>query len=172
MHVECTWKRGYQASGVPGEHPKRQSFLRALQFVWKKKQYFCARDLLFSSIQEDFVNISGKLRNFQFSRESPGFTQLMMGRIAKCVCISRSLYHTSVAKPWQQSFRMEFQRFSQVRYNFWTAQLIYSRYFMRAKELNLRITVSLLISYASQFIAFVIKKSVSTTGFFSEKFFA
>lgn len=36
-----------------------------------------------------------------------------MGRIAKCMYISRSLYHTAVSKPWPQSFRTEFQRFSQ-----------------------------------------------------------
>ncbi|KAL9967774.1 hypothetical protein ACROYT_G026066 [Oculina patagonica] len=33
-----------------------------------------------------------------------------MGRIAKCVYVSRSLYHTAVSKPWHQSFRTEFQR--------------------------------------------------------------
>jgi len=37
----------------------------------------------------------------------------VMGRIAKCMYISRSLYHTAVSKPWPQSFRTEFQRFSQ-----------------------------------------------------------
>lgn len=42
--------------------------------------------------------------------------------------------------------------------------------FMRGKEFSLRITVLLLISYASHFIPFVIKKSVSTTGFLVRNF--
>lgn len=78
---------------------------------------FLCRPFL-SSLQKDLVSISRKPR--YFLRKSPGFTPVM-GRIAKCMYISRSLYHTAVSKPWPQSFRTEFQRFSQVRDNFCNA---------------------------------------------------
>ena len=40
----------------------------------------------------------------------------LMGQIAKCLYISRSLYHTSpVSRPWQQNWRTVFQRFFRVR---------------------------------------------------------
>ena len=166
MHVEA---RLPSVGSTTWEHRKHQFFFARSSVCLKKAIFLCEWPLL-SSIQEDSVNILGKLRNFPGNRL---VLHNLMGRIAQCVCISRSLYHTAVAKPWPQSFRTEFQRFSQVRYKIWTAQLIYSRYFMRAKEFtgSLRITVSLLISYASHFIPFVIKKSVDNR-LFSEKVFA
>ena len=116
IFCQCTW------SACGSEVTKRREYdliaSKASVFfarspVCLKKAIFLCEWPLLSSIQEDSVNILGKLRNFPGNRL---VLHNLMGRIAQCVCISRSLYHTAVAKPWPHSFRTEFQRFSQVRY--------------------------------------------------------
>lgn len=64
-----------------------------------------------------------------------------MGRIAKCLYISRSLYHTgTVSRPWQHNLRTAFQRCFQVRssswahsrleFEFWSARESYFRFML------------------------------------------
>lgn len=64
-----------------------------------------------------------------------------MGRIAKSLYISRSLYHTgTVSRPWQHNLRTAFQRCFQVRssswahsrleFEFWSARESYFRFML------------------------------------------